>query len=133
MKIRKFNEDNNNIDIEYINECLVEMLDKYDVTISELKPYEWQVKNNITVFDVTVKIHVETSKHKYGQYTYDIDNILKASNAFSDLVSISEVAIEKIKSKYNLMAAFDFFKNDDEDEIYYFTIDFKYYYEDQKI
>jgi hypothetical protein len=130
MKIRKFNEDNNNIDIEYINECLVEMLDKYDVTISELKPYEWQVKNNITVFDVTVKIHVETSKHKYGQYTYDIDNILKASNAFSDLVSISEVAIEKIKSKYNLMAAFDFFKNDDEDEIYYFTIDFKYYYED---
>lgn len=129
MKIRKFNEDNNNIDMEYINECLVEMLDKYNVIISEIKPYGWQVKKNITIFDVTVKIKIETSKHKYAQFTYDIENILKVSNSFSDLVSISEVATEKIKSKYNLKAAFDFFKNEDDDETYYFTMDFKYDYE----
>lgn len=100
------------------------MLDKYDVSISDITPYAWQSKENTTIFDMTVKISIKTDGGKY--VGYDIDNISNLSSIFSDLVNISEVAIETINTKYNFKTAFDFFKNEGEDEMYFFMIDFKY-------
>lgn len=88
MRIRKFNEDNENneLDIVYIEECLVEIYDKY---------HAYPIESDID--DLLFQVEIDFGVENYSDYDHNEDTIRYINTVFTDLIELSTEAMEKVK------------------------------------
>jgi hypothetical protein len=111
MKIRKFNE-NVDDEIRYIEECLVELYDSYDV----------KLHNDLTYITITIEIPVSGFSYDHENYGFNLLDFISISEKLSNIKSIVEDGVSKLDTRYNYKYSFDIFKNEGEDELYYFNM-----------
>lgn len=117
MRIRKFNEDNENneLDIVYIEECLVEIYDKY---------HAYPIESDID--DLLFQVEIDFGVENYSDYGHNEDTIRYINTVFTDLIELSTEAMEKVKIKYNNIRPFyDLTKDEGLNDVYVFTISVK--------
>lgn len=111
MKIRKFNESVDS-EIQYIEECLVELYDSFDV----------KLYNDNTYITVSIDIPVSEFSHNFEDYGFDISNFTSITNTLSNIKNIVEDAMPKMDIRYNYKYSFDFYKDEGDDEKYHFVM-----------
>jgi hypothetical protein len=113
MKIRKFNESVDD-EIRYIEECLVELYDSYDV---RKDGYSGKSFFNMRI-DITV------DGYDSDNMGFDLSSFTLLSNTISDITDKIDEGISKIKTKYDYTYSFDIYKNDSDEDTYYYMVYF---------
>ena len=93
MKIRKFNESLDRIDLEYINECFIDIIDMgFQVSV-----------DHMDVYDDTCEVNIEKLiQQKYASEAVSIEKLVSTFERVSEMVNNIEVCIEKVKIKYDV-------------------------------
>lgn len=111
MKIRKFNESLDRIDLEYINECFIEIIDMgFQVSIDYMDYYD--DNNDLRTGYDTCEVNIEKLiKQKYVSEAVSIEHLTNTFDKISEMINCLEVSIEKVKSKYDVSSVIFFRQN----------------------
>lgn len=111
MKIRKFNESLDRIDLEYINECFIDIIDMgFQVSIDYMDYYD--DNNDLRTGYDTCEVNIEKLiKQKYVSEAVSIEHLTNTFDKISEMINCLEVSIEKVKSKYDVSSVIFFRKN----------------------
>lgn len=111
MKIRKFNESLDRIDLEYINECFIDIIDMgFQVSIDYMDYYD--DNNDLRTGYDTCEVNIEKLiKQKYVSEAVSIEHLTNTFDKISEMINCLEVSIEKVKSKYDVSSVIFFRQN----------------------
>ena len=102
MKIRKFNESLDRIDLEYINECFIDIIDMgFQVSVDHMDVYDDH--NQLSTDYNTCEVNIEKLiQQKYASEAVSIEKLVSTFERVSEMVNNIEVCIEKVKIKYDV-------------------------------
>jgi hypothetical protein len=102
MKIRKFNESLDRIDLEYINECFIDIIDMgFQVSVDHMDVYDDY--NQLSTDYNTCEVNIEKLiQQKYASEAVSIEKLVSTFERVSEMVNNIEVCIEKVKIKYDV-------------------------------
>lgn len=104
MRLRKFNESSNSIDLDYVKECLIDIIDDgFKVEIdNDLDDYGKIEPNN-----VNIRIYQYSIMNNRGFYNEEktISELLNGFDRINEMLKDLEVGIDKIKIKYTDMSS----------------------------
>ncbi len=102
MKIRKFNESLDRIDLEYINECFIDIIDMgFQVSVDHMDVYDDH--NHSSTDYNTCEVNIEKLiQQKYASEAVSIEKLVSTFERVSEMVNNIEVCIEKVKIKYDV-------------------------------
>ena len=102
MRIRKFNESLNEIDLEYVEECFIDIIDMgFQVSIDYMDYYD--DNNDLRTGYDTCEVNIEKLiKQKYVSEAVSIEHLTNTFDKISEMINCLEVSIEKVKSKYDV-------------------------------
>lgn len=110
MKIRKFNESLDRIDLEYINECFIDIIDMgFQVSIDYMDYYD--DNNDLRTGYDTCEVNIKLIKQKYVSEAVSIEHLTNTFDKISEMINCLEVSIEKVKSKYDVSSVIFFRQN----------------------
>ena len=111
MRIRKFNESLNEIDLEYVEECFIDIIDMgFQVSIDYMDYYD--DKNDLRTGYDTCEVNIEKLiKQKYVSEAVSIEHLTNTFDKISEMINCLEVSIEKVKSKYDVSSVIFFRQN----------------------
>ena len=81
MRIRKFNEDleSERLDLEFVKECFIELIDKYN---AKIEPCEFGEDNEKRGCAITININVNNDITQYYTNCYSLDSVKKMLKGF---------------------------------------------------
>lgn len=111
MRIRKFNESLNEIDLEYVEECFIDIIDMgFQVSIDYMDYYD--DNNDLRTGYDTCEVNIEKLiKQKYVSEAVSIEHLTNTFDKISEMINCLEVSIEKVKSKYDVSSVIFFRQN----------------------
>lgn len=111
MRIRKFNESLNEIDLEYVEECFIDIIDMgFQVSVDYMDYYD--DNNDLRTGYDTCEVNIEKLiKQKYVYEAVSIEHLTNTFDKISEMINCLEVSIEKVKSKYDVSSVIFFRQN----------------------
>jgi hypothetical protein len=111
MRIRKFNESLNEIDLEYVEECFIDIIDMgFQVSVDYMDYYD--DNNDLRTGYDTCEVNIEKLiKQKYVSEAVSIEHLTNTFDKISEMINCLEVSIEKVKSKYDVSSVIFFRQN----------------------
>lgn len=96
MKIRKFNESINVIDLEYVKDCFVDIIDKFKIKIEhDIDDYGKEIKNYCTI-----TIYPFSLSNKFVREKKNISDVIETFEKMTEMVKDLDVSIDKVIIKY---------------------------------